>query len=323
MEYEFAPMEGITDVVYRRTHRRFFPGVTRYYTPFISPTQHHVLTPRDRRELSPEGNGGVPLVPQLLTKNAQDFLWAANELAAMGYTEVDLNLGCPSGTVTAKGKGAGFLARPDELDAFLEEIFASAPLAISIKTRLGMRSAEGFERLLSIYERYPVARLILHPRTAAEQYTGRAHREVFGRVLATATLPLSYNGDLRTAEDCIAFAAAYPGTRCMMLGRGLVADPSVVTELRGGGRDRETLRAFHAALCEEYPAVFGSRSAAAHRMKAIWAYMLGSFRGGEEYRRRIIKAKRWEDLMSVTDEIFDRCELSGEGSGRPERSVSA
>lgn len=309
MQYDFAPMEGITDAVYRRTHRRFFPGVTRYYTPFISPTQNHVLTPRDRRELAPENNPGVPLVPQLLTKNAQDFLWAANVLADMGYEEVNLNLGCPSGTVTAKGKGAGFLAHPDALDAFLEEIFHAAPIAISVKTRIGMRSAEEFAPLLSIYAKYPLCRLIIHPRTAAEQYTGRAHRELFAGALGRAPMPLCYNGDLFTVRDCRDFLAAYPQAESVMLGRGLVSDPALVTKLRGGAADRETLRRFHDALCAEYPAVFGGVSSAMHRMKAVWAFMLGSFQGGDAFRKRIIKAKRWEDFLAVTDDILAGCPI--------------
>lgn len=112
MELYFAPMEGVTDYIYRRIHRRYFPGVDKYFTPFLSPTQNHIFPPRELRQVLPENNAGIPLVPQLLTKNAADFLWAAGALADMGYGEVNLNVGCPSGTVTAKGKGAGLLADP-------------------------------------------------------------------------------------------------------------------------------------------------------------------------------------------------------------------
>jgi tRNA-dihydrouridine synthase len=174
-KYYLAPLEGITDMVFRRVHRRFYPGVTKYYTPFISPTQNHLFTPRQLRELNRENNENLPLVPQLLSKNALDFLWAAEELAAMGYEEVNLNLGCPSGTVTAKGKGAGFLAYPDVLDIFLRRIYADPPLKISIKTRIGLRSPEEFARLLAIYNQYPVYELTIHPRTCDEQYRGDVH----------------------------------------------------------------------------------------------------------------------------------------------------
>lgn len=122
MNYYFAPMEGITGAVFRRTHHEFFPGIDKYFMPFITPTTQEKLTPRQKRDVLPEYNEGVPAVPQLLTRTAADFIWAANTLASLGYAEVNLNLGCPSGTVTAKGKGAGFLAHPDELDRFLDAV---------------------------------------------------------------------------------------------------------------------------------------------------------------------------------------------------------
>ena len=150
MDYEFAPMEGITDWRYRRAHSRAFSGVDRYYMPFLSPGQGHAFTRREKEEIDPAHNAGVRVVPQLLTRRAEDFLWAAGELAARGYREVNLNLGCPSGTVTAKGKGAGFLARPEELEAFLDAIDAAAlPIATSVTTRLGRRREEEFSALLS------------------------------------------------------------------------------------------------------------------------------------------------------------------------------
>ena len=309
MEYEFAPLEGITDAVYRRAHRRYYPGLTRYYTPFISPTQNHCFTPRQRRELAPENNAGVPLVPQLLGKNADDFLWAAGELAAMGYGEVNLNLGCPSGTVTAKGKGAGLLARREELDRFLEAIFSAAPLGISVKTRLGDRNPAEFEGLMEIFEKYPIVRLAVHARTRQEQYRPGVHPEVYAAALARGRLSLSYNGDLFTPADCRRAERAFPGTVSLLLGRGLAADPALAVKVRGEDPGRRALRGFHRELCEQYPAVFGSRSSAMHRMKAIWHYLLYGFQNGDAFRKRLVKARRWEELMALTGEILDTQEL--------------
>ena len=165
---DFAPMEGVTGRLFREAHRAIFSGVDRYYMPFLSPTRDHVFTPRELRELW-GGQGPEPdTVPQLLTRSSEDFLWAATALRDMGYGEVNLNLGCPSGTVTAKGKGAGFLARPQELERFLDQIFARSPLPVSIKTRLGMEREEEFPPLLSLFSRYPVHELIIHPRVRLE-----------------------------------------------------------------------------------------------------------------------------------------------------------
>ena len=162
MRLYFAPLEGITSAVYRNEHFKHFSGVDRYYMPFVSPTQHHVNTPRELRDILPEHNGNTPVVPQLLTKCADDFLWAAGDLAAMGYKEVNLNLGCPSGTVAAKGKGSGFLGHPEELNRFLDEIFSRCPIDISIKTRLGVHQPDEFGPILEMYNRYPVKELTIH-----------------------------------------------------------------------------------------------------------------------------------------------------------------
>lgn len=304
MKYYFAPMEGLTDMVYRRTHRKYYPGMDRYYTPFVSPTQNHCFTPRELRELSPENNDGVPLVPQLIGKNDEDFLWAARELAKMGYEEVNLNLGCPSGTVTAKGKGAGFLAYPDKLDSFLESVFSSTPIAISIKTRLGMEQPEEFGPILDIYNRYPIRELIIHPRTKREMYTGNVHLDAFRYAAERTSLPLCYNGNLFTVKDIENFSQQFPAVPAVMLGRGLVADPGLISRTKGYAADLNTLRQFHQELCDGYTSVFGSQASALPRMKAIWSCMLPSFHDGERFRKLLIKAKRWPDFIAVTEQIL-------------------
>ena len=164
MRYYFAPMEGLTDSVYRRLHHKYFPGVDRYYMPFFSPTVHRQLTQRESRELPEADSVSFAAVPQVLTKVPEDFLWAAEVIRDRGYDEVNLNLGCPSGTVTAKGKGAGMLTDPEALDRFLDDVFSRCPIAISVKTRLGMHTPEEFPALLGIFNRYPIRELTVHPR---------------------------------------------------------------------------------------------------------------------------------------------------------------
>ena len=235
MKIAFAPMEGLTGALYRQAHCRWFGGVDRYFIPFITPTQDHRFTKRELREILPEHNRGLTAVPQLLVRRAEDFLWAAGELAAMGYPEINLNLGCPSGTVVAKGKGSGFLGLPEELERFLDTVFDAAPCAVSIKTRLGLREPEEFGPLLALFRRYPLAELIVHPRVQKDMYKNTPRRAYFARALADSPFPVCYNGDLYTVPALEAFQAEFPAAERIMLGRGLAGDPGPEGRGRPGG----------------------------------------------------------------------------------------
>lgn len=310
MRIYLAPMEGITGLLYRQVHHRCFGSVDRYYMPFISPVQDHIFTKRDLRELDPAANRGLNAVPQLLTRQAGDFLWAAGELAAMGYEEVNLNLGCPSGTVTAKGKGAGFLARPEELDRFLEQVFAAAPIKVSVKTRLGMTDPAEFERLLEIYNKYPISELTIHARVRADFYKVPARMDSFAAWWSQSRAPVCYNGDLVTAGDCTNLKARFPEVAAVMVGQGMIADPALARKVKGGpGADKEALQAFHDALYEGYAAAFGSRHNAMQRMKELWRYHIHLFEQSEKYGKKLRKAADAPQYESVVRSLFRDLDL--------------
>ena len=200
MRYYFAPMEGLTDSIYRQLHHRYFGGPDRYYMPFLSPTMHRCLTHKEDRELPMASSVPFAAVPQVLTKNPEDFLWAAQVIADRGYAEVNLNVGCPSGTVVSKGKGSGMLRNIEELDCYLEEIFSHAVLPISIKTRLGMENAEEFPAILEVFNRYPIRELTVHPRVRKQFYDGSVERDMFRYAAEHSRNPLCYNGDILTVQ---------------------------------------------------------------------------------------------------------------------------
>ena len=310
MRYDFAPMEGITGALFRRLHHQFFPGVDRYYMPFLSPTRDHVFTPRELREILPENNPDAEVIPQLLTKVPEDFLWAAGELAAMGYQTVNLNLGCPSGTVVAKGKGSGMLADPSALDAFLDAVFSRAPCAVSVKTRLGLSDPEEFGPLLEIYNHYPLAELIVHPRVQKDGYRHPVRLEAFAPILAASRHPVCFNGGLVTTQDCRDLVGRFSGICGVMIGQGLVANPALVRQIRGGpGVDRESLRAFHEALFGGYSQLFGSAHNAMMRMKELWAYLIRLFRDSGPYAKRLRKARDPQTFSQAVDAVFQELEL--------------
>ena len=307
MRYDCAPMEGITGRHFRLAHHRWFGGIDRYYAPFLSPTQTHKFSVKEWQDVLPENNEGLHVVPQLLTRSADDFLWAAGELAAAGYRKVNLNLGCPSGTVVTKGKGSGFLGRPQELEVFLDKIFSACPLQISIKTRLGLTSPEEFPPLLELFQRYPLQELILHPRVQQDFYRRPARRDAFASFLPYCSVPVCYNGDLATADQCAEFQRQFSTVNTLMLGRGLIGDPALARKAAGGpGADQAALCAFHAQLYEAYCTAFASRRNAMMRMKEVWFYLIGLFENSEKAAKALRKTSDPDSFERQVSDIF-RC----------------
>ena len=309
MQFYFAPMEGITDSIYRAVHHRHFSGVTQYYMPFISPTVHRTLTPREARELPKADSVPFSAVPQLLTKVSEDFLWAAGVCRDLGYTEVNLNLGCPSGTVTAKGKGSGMLRDTGHLRQFLDDIYAAAPLPISVKTRLGYESPEEFPQLLDIFNDYPIKELTVHPRVRMDFYNGNVHMDAFRHCVAHSKAPVCYNGDLRSLTQIEAIQKEFPQVDSVMIGRGLIGDPGMLTP---GGTTAEALEAFMEELLERYQVAFGSARNAMFRLKENWHLLAGRFEGSEKLMKRLRKTTDLEEYRSITREIFRTLPLNTE-----------
>ena len=310
---DLAPLDGITKRVFRRVWHARFGGADRCFIPFISPTDQHVITPRDRRELESDG---LPLVPQVMAKQAADFVWAAEALADMGYEEVNLNLGCPSGTVTAKGKGSGLLMDPDRLDRFLDQVFSGTRVPVSVKTRLGYNVPEEFPRLLEIFSRYPIACLTVHPRVRPEKYRGAVHMDQFALAVVESKNPVCYNGDLTSVEGVRALEARFPALDAAMIGRGAIADPALFRRLRGGpAATKEELQAFTQELYQAYQEFYaqaapdGQAAPASQRMKEVWFYLIHLFDGGERLGGRMRRSRGPRAYEELEAQIFQELDL--------------
>jgi len=316
MEFYFAPMEGITGYIYRNAHHRFFPGIDKYFTPFLSPNQNRALNPKDRKDILPENNRGIPIVPQILTNKPEHFIRAAKELKEdYGYREVNLNLGCPSGTVVSKGKGAGFLADLKALDAFFEQVFSETEVKISVKTRIGIASPEEFYPILEIFNRYPISELVIHPRVQKDFYKNRPNRKSFSEAAVKSRNPVCYNGDIFTLQDYREFRKEFPAVEKIMLGRGLLANPAFVQEIKeweesgnpwpaGGRVDKETLRAFHNRLYTEYKETLSGDKNLLFKMKELWSYMVNLSDCHEKYWKKMKKAANLQDYNEIVESLL-------------------
>ena len=302
MRYYFAPLEGLTDSAFRKIHHKYFPqGIDRYYTPFFSPTVHRALTPREARELPPADALDTVVIPQILTKVPEDFLWMAQQCKDLGYPEVNLNLGCPSGTVTAKGKGSGMLRDLAALDAFLEQIYAHAPLPISVKTRIGFSESTEFPALLEIFNRYPIAELTVHPRVRTAFYKGHVDMEMFRLCMNESKHPVCYNGDITAPHHVDTLTEEYPQLEAVMIGRGLIGDPGMLTP---GGTKRETLAAYLEELLDTYLVAFGGSRNAMFRMKEHWGMVINKFENNEKLAKQLRKTTDLDQFRSITSQIL-------------------
>ncbi len=310
MEFYFAPMEGITGHIYRRAFHKFFPAPDKYFTPFISPDGNKILRNKEKRDVLPGNNAGMQVVPQIITNRADYFLMAAEYLKGeYGYTEVNLNLGCPSGTVVAKGKGSGFLSRLDELERFFDEVFDKCSAEVSVKTRVGRNDAEDWEEILDLFRKFPIKELTVHPRIQKDFYKGQVRTETFAYAYENWEKPLCYNGDIFTKGSYEKLLVRFPNLKSVMLGRGLLSDPYLIGRLQGAAlpeeeERRETIRAFHEQLMTEYGAVLSSDRDLLYKMKELWFYLLDSFLDSEKARKQIRKCEKLSEYKMIVGHLF-------------------
>lgn len=287
MNIYFAPLEGITGFVLRNAYESCFPGtIDRYFAPFIAASCRKKLAARDLRDVLPENNMGICLIPQLLANKGEDFISTAQMLYQLGYRELNLNLGCPSATVVTKKRGAGLLAEPELLKVFLTECYdwtEGKGIKLSIKTRIGMEEEAEWEKLLSLYESFPVSELIIHPRLREDFYQGKIHEEAFALAYREicagqkqSDIRLCYNGDITSREQIQKLADAYPELPAVMIGRGFLMRLGFTAESGGleiEAVNRDKFWLFHDRIYEGYRSYLQGDKPVLFKMKELWSYL--------------------------------------------------
>lgn len=309
MNLYFAPLEGIGGYIYRNAQADYFEKADKYYSPFLAPNQNRSISPKEYKDIAPEHNEDIMLVPQIMANNAEIFLKAAQELEQLGYKEINLNLGCPSRTVVTKYRGAGFLAKPDALEQFLEEVYSKLNIRLSLKTRLGMEDEEEFEHLLDIYNKFPVSELIIHPRVQTDYYKNTPRMESFLNALEKSKNPVVYNGDIFNKEK-YQQVMKQMDVSSVMLGRGVLANPALFGEIRGTEKlSKERLWEFHERLLADYTQEMSGERNVLFKMKELWFYLAWSFTNTEKYEKKIRKAQHLSDYRLVVKQLFFEQEL--------------
>ena len=315
MKYYLAPMEGITGFIYRNAYEKYFNNIDKYFTPFIIPNSNKNFKSKELKDILPENNKNINIVPQILTNDSEGFIFTAKKLQNLGYDEVNLNLGCPSGTVVSKGRGSGFLAKREELDKFLDEIFKIENMKISIKTRIGKDEPEEFYELIKIYNKYPIEELIIHPRTQKDFYKNKPNLEIFKYAIENSKNPICYNGDIFTVKDYEEFINKFPSINTVMIGRGIIANPGLMKEIKEGNIiTKDILKDFHDEILEGYLELLDGEKNSLFKMKELWSYMVHIFSDNKKYAKNIKKAQNLISYKQAVSSLFIEQDIV-EGAG--------
>lgn len=315
MQLELAPMEGITTYVYRNALNRYFGGIDTYFSPFISVHKNKRLNFKEKKDILPENNKDINLIPQVMASDIEEFLFTSGEIRDMGYEHINFNFGCPSGTVTSKGKGSGALIYPDKLEAFLDGVFSRTDFKVSVKTRIGYSDASEWPGLLSVYSKFPLEELIIHGRVREEFYKGKSRMEYVAESIAELSekMKVSYNGDIFSTGDYERLCSVMPDAYGCMLGRGIISNPALARNIKSAGVasmsedgssvseegssgqsasiDMDAFISFNLELLSEYERMMSGDKNCLLRLKELWSYMSGIFKDSGKVLKKIQKTK--------------------------------
>lgn len=305
-----APLQGMTDRIYRNLFPVYFKGVDVALAPFIPSVRKMKAETKHLRELDPDKNTGLPTIPQIMGSRPDDFILLANRLNDMGYGTVNWNLGCPYPMVVKKGRGAGMLCYPDRIESFLETAMPVLKPKLSIKLRIGLKYPDDVLTLIPIFNRFPLDELIIHPRTGAQMYEGNVDLEMFEQCLHLSKHRVVYNGDIDSLEKLEMLSQRFGSVDRWMIGRGLIANPFLAEKIKFNtekpyAEKIKIMKAFHDHLFAEYSKILFGPSHITNKMKEIWTYMGGFFENGDKIKKRIWKAHHRDNYRDIVNKVFD------------------
>ncbi len=311
MEFQLclAPIKGVTDAVFRTTYAEFFSGIDWAMAPFLSTPKGARIKASYLKDVLPENNRQMPIVPQVMSKCAENFIPLGLALLDLGYDRVNWNLGCPYPMVAKKGRGSGLLSDPAAIERFLERVSRVMPQQLSIKMRLGRHRVDEIIHLIPILNRYPIKEVVIHPRTGIQMYEGTPHLDVFEHCLELCRHPVIYNGDIVDHESFQALQRRFPEVVTWMIGRAAIVDPFLCSALKGRNWHRseknEIFKGYHDALYERYSKKLYGPSHLLNRMKGLWAYFSKSFEQGGKVLKKIHKAQKVQAYEKIVKDFFE------------------
>ncbi len=305
-----APLKGVTDHLFRSAFTDHFGGFDLAVAPFITTKQGHRIKKTYVKDVLPENNTRLPVVPQILSKTAGDFIILANHLYDLGYDTVNWNLGCPYPMVANKQRGSGMLPYTDRIQAFLDRVIPQLGGSLSIKMRLGWKDKSDIFRLLPVIDSYPLSEIIIHPRTGLQRYDGTVDLQAFEDCLSATRHPVVYNGDIRTLDDFKRLSRRFDSVQAWMIGRWCIADPFLPIRIAEGAHDIPDkilrMKQFHEALFDAYSRVLFGPAHVMNKMKGLWKYFSLSFEECKKPIKEITKQRQPNLYLERVNQFFDK-----------------
>jgi tRNA-dihydrouridine synthase len=314
----FAPFQGITTKPFRELYARHFQGVDKLFTPYFSNfAVGYPLPPLKQKALKDQFENGIEVVPQVLSKSAEEILSFANSCKVLGFKELNWNLGCPYPQVARKKRGSGILPFPEMVDEILEKVMKDITIGFSIKCRLGYLSAKEMDALIPVFNRYPINELTIHARIGKQLYSGKPDLDSFAEAARQLQMPVVYNGDIFAKADFEQFKSRFPEINLLMIGRGILNDPFLPARIKGfemPSDPEKTIRTFIDDLYMAYRKERDDNPSVLNAMKEYWVYLAESFDEPVKVFRKIKKAKNFEAYDEAIALIFEDYQWIGSGN---------
>ena len=304
-----SPLQGFTDFRFRNAFHHFFGGIDTFYSPYIKLNGKLVIKGSYERDILPENNTTLEVIPQIITNDAEEFLFVAKYVQQLGYKELNWNLGCPYPMVAKCGMGSGLISNTSQIEHILKRVHTETDIIVSMKMRMGYENPTEILDVFPIFEQYPIKNIAIHARIGKQLYKGGVDLDSFQKCLDTSKQKIYYNGDITSVEKFRMMQERFPSIDHWMIGRGLIADPFLPSMIKNNTTEYpknklEIFEAFHDTIYQEYDAYLSGPTPIRMKMLGFWEYFSESFSNPQKTFKKIKKAGNSKNYEVAVKEIF-------------------
>ncbi|UGS22997.1 tRNA dihydrouridine synthase [Flavobacterium channae] len=304
-----SPLQGFTDFRFRNAFHKYFGGIDTFYSPYIKLNGKLVIKGSYERDILPENNSTLEVIPQIITNDADEFLFVVKFVQSLGYKELNWNLGCPYPMVAKCGMGSGLISNTSQIEHILKRVHNETDIVVSMKMRMGYENPTEILDVFPILEQYPIKNIAIHARIGKQLYKGGVDLDSFQRCLDTSKQKIYYNGDITSVAKFREMQERFPSIDHWMIGRGLIADPFLPSMIKNNTTEYpknklEIFEAFHDTIYQEYDAYLQGPTPIRMKMLGFWEYFSQSFSNPQKTFKKIKKAGNSKNYEAAVKEIF-------------------